>query len=304
MPPSDALLRHRDRTSRISAATLAVSRREWMTLGAGDWDVAWRTTGPRLVSLLVAGQIALGRESVQYVAESVEELGAPAPAVATVSPHGLAGTASDGRPLPSLLESALVGTRMLATKELSSVEALQLGREILDRIVTTQLADASRVAESVAVATRPKIQYKVRVVHAPCCPRCAILAGVVSRWNAGFQRHPGCDCATQVSLDAEGPDEDTDFRDLFDRGQVRGLSQADAQAIRDGADPAQVINAHRGMSTAGGLKTTTEGTTRRGVAGRRLGKGAVRLRPEAIYEIAGDDRDLALRMLKQHAYIF
>lgn len=305
MPQPDALLRHRDRLSRISAATLATARREWMRLGLGDWDIAWRTTGPRLTALMVAAQVAVGREAVQYIADSVDETGASAPMVATPSPQGLAGTASDGRPLQSLLYTSVTGTRVLANgKELSTVAALELGRSLLDQIVTTQIADASRVATSVAIATRPAIEYTYRVVHSPCCPRCAILAGVVSRWNAGFQRHPQCDCAQAVKIGSpdDRPDEDTDFTDLFNRGEVRGLSKADAQAITDGADPAQVINAHRGMSTAGGLKTTTEGTTRRGLFGRAAGKGAQRLRPEAIYQIAAD-RNEALALLKRYRYI-
>jgi hypothetical protein len=45
------------------------------------------------------------------------------------------------------------------------------------------------------------------------------------------------------------------------------------------------------------------GTTRRGFAGRRLGRGVVRLMPEQIYLDAGGDRDEALRLLQQHGYI-
>ena len=272
-----------------------------MTLGSGDWDVAWRRVGPRLTALMVASQVALGRESVQYVAESVEELSLTAPPVATVSSRGLAGTASDGRPLASLLGAILPGTRMLATKEMTATEALRVGQDILDRIVTTQLADAKRDAESVATVVRPAIVGFRRVATPPCCPRCAILDGRWYRWNAGFERHPGCDCGQVPSNDSEGRGGDSG-RSLFDAGQVHGLSQADAQAIADGADPAQVINARRGMTTAGGLKATTAGTTRHGSFGRRS-PGAVRLRPEAIYELAGDRED-ALAMLKRFGYIF
>jgi hypothetical protein len=86
------------------------------------------------------------------------------------------------------------------------------------------------------------------------------------------------------------------------KGQITGLSQADAKAIADGADPARVINAHRGMSTTVSdgqtLKTTTTGYT----GGSRRSK-AIRLRPEGIYAIAGNDRAEALRLLKLHGYL-
>lgn len=60
---------------------------------------------------------------------------------------------------------------------------------------------------------------------------------------------------------------------------------------------ARVVNARRGMYTAGGQQLTTEATTRRGI-GRR-----VRLMPEEIYRIAGDDRAGAVHLLRAHGYL-
>lgn len=66
------------------------------------------------------------------------------------------------------------------------------------------------------------------------------------------------------------------------------------------------------------LFVTTEGTTTRGQAGRRLGaretgvkvKGAryrsargPRLMPESVLQIAGTDRDEAIRLLRLHGYL-
>src|SRR5690606_6034504 len=44
-----------------------------------------------------------------------------------------------------------------------------------------------------------------------------------------------------------------------------GFTKADQRAIADGASMESVVNAHRGMYTAGGRKFTTEGTTKRGL---------------------------------------
>lgn len=74
-----------------------------------------------------------------------------------------------------------------------------------------------------------------------------------------------------------------------------------AKAIRDGADPGQVVNARRGMAVSAGRTVTTEGTSRRGFARSRLG-GAVRLMPEQIYRDASS-REEAVRLLRLHGYL-
>jgi hypothetical protein len=73
-------------------------------------------------------------------------------------------------------------------------------------------------------------------------------------------------------------------REAFDRGQIRGLSKADAQAIRDGADIDEIVNATRGTS-APGSRTRSVPTTfgrasrRRPTARRSAPHGARRTRP-------------------------
>lgn len=86
-------------------------------------------------------------------------------------------------------------------------------------------------------------------------------------------------------------------------GQVTDLRPAEKRALAEGADLSQVVNARRGSQ---GL-TTTEGATRRGLAGQRLGaqrgRRATRLTPEGIYTSAGDDRAEAIRLLREHGYL-
>lgn len=319
----------------ITLATLLSARKVWDRLGSGDWDVAWRTLGQQLTALLVASQIAAGRRASGYVDAVVSELNLPDATEGHVSPNGLAGVASDGRPLASLLYEPVIAARMAgAAYGLDTEQALSVGRRHLDRIVTTQVADAGRAAESVATVVRPKITGYVRMLTPPSCGRCAILAGRWYRWNAGFERHPGCDCRSIPASEDVAGDLRTDPKLAFERGQVRGLSKADAKAIADGADPAQVVNAHRGMSTAQvygkTVKITTEGTTSRGLAGQRLGRlqreqagfatritrngpemrsvtqrrsQVPRLRPESIYKAANGDRDEAIRLLRRFGFV-
>lgn len=97
-----------------------------------------------------------------------------------------------------------------------------------------------------------------------------------------FKRHPGCDCDA-IPLAEWDDDETNDARRdwIFDPGtyfdsltedqQDKIFTKAGAQAIRDGADINQVVNARRGMTTAGKCPAyTLEGTTKRGVAASYL----------------------------------
>jgi hypothetical protein len=76
--------------------------------------------------------------------------------------------------------------------------------------------------------------------------------------------------------------------------QDKVFTKAGAQAIRDGADPAKVVNARRGMQTAAdGRLYTTEAA----------GRTASRLMPEQIYREANGSRDEAIRLLRRFGYI-
>lgn len=309
----DAAVAHDRQIRRVSLATLIAARRVWGRLGFGDFDQAWRTLGPQLLLLVTAAQTAAVRSSTGYVPAVLGELGIDPKASGTVATASLVGVASDGRQLASLLYQPVVATRTALGAGTSLADSLTFGRNLLDRIVTTQVADADRTATSVGIAARPAVHGYVRMLQLPSCSRCAILAGRVYRWSTGFQRHPRCDCRMIPASEDIAGDMTTDPLSAIKAGKVgsyrtdpktgekvfqHGLSETDRRAIiEDGANPGKVINAHRGMSTeqgAGGtVKTTTE-----------LAKnGATRLRPESIYKLAGDDRDEALRLLRRFGYI-
>lgn len=105
------------------------------------------------------------------------------------------------------------------------------------------------------------------------------------------------------------------FSSLSESEQDRSFTGAGAKVIREGADPTRVVNARRGMEKSQGGRlarrdvfgqrvfTTTESTTKRGLASRRRTgrKSTVRLMPESLVEIAEDPADLA-RLLRVHGY--
>jgi hypothetical protein len=296
-------------TDRTAQAVLAW----WAQMEEADLSGSWLAgIGARMLAAVMAGQSLAARTAGPYVAARLAVRGVRSAPAARVNPAGFAGTASDGRDLGSLLYVPVIGVKQQIAGGMPPADALKVGSGQLERIVRTQVQDAGRVAAGVAQVAEPKILGYSRRLVGSSCSRCIVLAGRVYRWNEGFDRHPNDDCV-HVPLTAEEFDRhETDiannprrhFDSLSRAEQDRLFTAAGAQVIRDGADISQVVNARRGMTKAG---TTTEGTTRRGFAGKRLGGGrgrrAAQLMPEAIYEQTGDDRGRALELLHQHGYI-
>lgn len=136
-----------------------------------------------------------------------------------------------------------------------------------------------------------------------------------------------CDCRHVPVLEDYGNDlvtnADEYFKSLSRAEQDRIFTKAGAEAIRNGADLNQVVNARRGMSRAQsgrqardayGFYSTTSGTSRRGLYGssqttfnrrtgaRRRAVNRPRLMPESIQEIARDHDDY-LRLLRLYRFI-
>lgn len=217
----------------------------------------------------------------------------------------------------------------------------ELVRELeqaVEQLIASEIQDAGRTASQVEFVARPDWQNYVRMLNPPSCARCAILAGRIYRDLDHFDRHPLCDCVmipVQNWQAAHDMGLVSSAQDLIDKGQLGthrtledgskkfepGLSKADMQALHDGADIGEVVNARRaGLRAPAGVtnaittdlfgrrvKATLNGTTRRAAWRRANPTRLVRLRPEAIYQIVdreyGGDRDQATRLLKLYGYI-
>lgn len=156
-----------------------------------------------------------------------------------------------------------------------------------DRLVASLVQEAGNASEQVASAVRPGVGW-TRVLTAPSCSRCAVLAGRVYRWSDGFLRHPQDDCVT-VSVREGDASFVVDPAEMLKRGEVRGLSKADERAVLDDeADFNQVVNVRK---KAAGLTEAGEVLSRAG-----------RLTPAGIYRIASD-RTEALSLLAKFGYI-
>jgi len=285
--------------ARHAAAQTALARRAaqetarlWAQIERTAIGHSWRMLLPRALALVSAAQLAAAGRADGYVGTAIG-----VESTARVVPAGFAGVASDGRPLVTLLQQPVFTTLRQISAGVSPAQALTSGGYALDMIVRTQVADAGRVAAGVAIAGHRRATGYVRLVVGKTCARCLILAGRRYAWNAGFQRHPRCDCRHVPVVEDVPGDIATNPRAYFDRltadEQDRLLGKVGAAAVRDGADLAKVVNARRGIQAAAdGRLYTTE------AAGRRP-----RLMPEQIYREAGSDRAEAIRLLRLHGYL-
>jgi hypothetical protein len=311
----DVAAAHYRAQQQISRRTAEQAQTLWSAVQPGAVLESWLSVLQAVIQALMGGQVAAATLTNPYLAALAAEQAIP-PGTA-VAPAAFAGLAADGRALASLLMQPALRTLGLLTRGADDRTALRSGLASLVQIIDTEIADASRAADQVGVvANRAWVMY-VRQVSLPACGRCIILAGRSYSWSTGFLRHPRCDCTVVPVREGDTPplSPTSLFDDMTPAEQARAFTAGGAEAIRLGADPGQVVNARRGMQTAGGKLITTEGTTVRGVAGRRLGdfkrlKGEryrrsqiPRPMPEQILSDVGGDRDEAVRLLKRFGYI-
>lgn len=314
-----AALSYKKRAERAAEQAERSARDLWSRVDRGRILDSWKLLVPSLLQLIMTSQVEAAVASTPYVDEAVRVQGGGEPAIGEILPFALPGWASDGRPLDSLLLSPAFTAIDALNKGATVSRALSFGLAHSQMIAATQVSDAYRNAATITSTTRQVTRY-VRAITPPSCSRCIILAGADQFWKTDFKRHPRCNC---ISVPVVGdPREDliTDpkayFENLSQAQQDRIFTKAGAQAIRDGADMARVVNARRkasGMSGAAegqrrslrrrdvfgqDLFTTAE-LTARGSRGQQL----VRLMPESIYEIAKDQAE-AVRLLKLHKYIY
>lgn len=346
-------LRHYRARRRLIRAVAKESRQAWRRVDPTNIVGSWRAELGRLLVVLAGAQLAAAESADGYLTEVLAAQGIDPAAEGRLVASTLSGVASDGRDLAGLLYQPAV-TSLVAIGQGADVRrALAGGYASLDMIVRTQVADAGRAADAVVTAARPGVTGYRRMVVGKTCGRCVVLAGKWYRYNAGFDRHPRCDCvhvpAREDTADAIQTNPRAWFDSLTPAEQDKQFTKAGAESIRLGADISQVVNARRGaygLTPAGAritaaeakalrngldrghlqtrdvfghqLYTTTEGVTTRGQPGIRLGAKESgekvdggryrsarppRLMPESILQIAGNDRNEAVRLLRRFGYL-
>lgn len=309
------------RQQRVSITARNEVRRLWLRMG-DDFDASWRRIRPAVVNVVDEGKLVMAERADAYVPRLLEQADIPDRPEGDLVPASLTGMASDGRRLDTLADQAVTTAKVAVAAGASTGRALDVGQQLLEIVAQMQVADAARQAVGVLTASRKNIGGYVRVLNAPSCPRCAILAGKFFRWNTGFDRHPRCDCThspvpSREYAEAEGFIQSP--MDAYRKGEIRGLTEAQVKAIEDGADLTGVVNAYKDVSS---ISPHTRVINRRGAIPQEAGvqpgqpdllnflnpqtrfrSTQVRLTPEGVYQAAGNDRDAAIRMLREYGYI-
>lgn len=315
-----AAQQHQERRAAQAAATAAAVRAVWGDVDPENLEASWLAHVPLAAELIRAGQLAAASTAEAWL---VQEVG---PGGGAVNPETAA--AATGTLSGPLLYPLLVAFNRLR-RGFSTALSILSGAAFLEMVTRSLVADAGRIADMAGMIARPRVVSYVRVVHLPACARCVILAGREYTLSDGFLRHPNCDC----TLAPRRPGDTWElaspaslYEEMTAAQQRRAFGQAGVQAIAEGADVAQVVNARRGMATVTRygrqVQATREGTTRRGLYGARRAKfekaagvrfgestrararaTTPRLMPEEIYRLADGDREHAIRLLKRNGYI-
>lgn len=325
---SDLASAHQRHRNAVADRAVSQSLRLWRGMNPMSLDAGWDEIVPELERVVSTAQMTAARQATAYV-NAAGEGGALVRSV--LVPAAFAGATREGREIAPELYSAVTTTKRLVGAGAGFPAAFRAGAAFMSVLVGTIVSDAGRSADS-TIAVGKGLTCSVRVIQPGACSRCAILAGVTG-YRASFQRHPCCRCTSLPLRDDDVPtgffrSTDEYFESLSKAEQDRIFTKAGAESIRLGADPMKVVNARRGAGGIGynargsgrvapgrlrpvtvGTRTdgtpiqvyaTTEGTTRRGIYGRRTKQ--VRLMPESIMQMSSTPEQ-ARELLAKYGYL-
>ncbi|WP_345543455.1 hypothetical protein [Microbacterium jejuense] len=309
----------------------------WASADPSALDEQWDARAPEINRVVTAAQVEAARQATPYI-----EVASAGAAGADLVHEAFGGATREGREVAPELFSGVRYTKSLIGRGMGVGQAFRAGTALMSILAANTIRDAGRSADNTAAVSKGML-WRVRVVQPGACSRCAILAGVRG-YRADFERHPACRCTSMPLYDSDTPDgffrDPIDYFDsLGEAQQDRVFTKAGAWAIRNGADPAKVVNARRGAlssvkrddgtfslarlrPTNIGVKAngtpltvyaTPEGTTSRGwgaTQGRLVKTGndryrrtrAIRLMPEQIVQMS-QDVEHARSLLRKYGYL-
>lgn len=184
-----ALTHYAERKAAANVLT-RLAGRIWSAVNLADLDGTWALAAPQMLLGLAGAQLTAAQRADRYVRAVLAQQGADGAPVGKVNAAALAGIASDGRPLDSLLRNPITVVKAGIAGGASTAQSMAAGYANLDMIVRTQFADAGRAADQVAIVAHRQATGYVRMVVGKTCSRCVVLAGRRYRVLAGFKRHP------------------------------------------------------------------------------------------------------------------
>src|SRR5690606_6012619 len=141
----DAAVRQYCRMQRLSAGAVASARGAWRLLDQHALDVTTPRYLDRMLPILLASQQAAATSASSYVDEALREQGLDLAPVGELLPMSLVGSASDGRPLESLLVAPVRRVKRLSADGVPGAPAMRGGGGGLEGAVATGVGGAGRV---------------------------------------------------------------------------------------------------------------------------------------------------------------
>ena len=284
-------------TARAAADGAQRLWREMPSAGLPERFAYWQNAIAPLADLTRTAQAENALRSVEYVDTAATLQGATTTDRPRVAPLTFTTPPDD---LDEWFKAPMLHLARLVIGGAPETTASTVALSTLVRQVATLTQDAGREAGGVAIFAHPDVDGFYRRLRTPSCKRCAVMAGAYYRANAGFLRHPLCDC-THVPAVEQYDDGAYDVASAIKRGDITGLTQGERDALLDGADLSQVVNATRKGALQGSrmFGSTTSSTTKRGTYRAK----EPRKTPDRIYREANGDRDEALRLLREHKYL-
>lgn len=314
------------RQSAITARAQRQARKIWRQLDPENFDRSWERLGPAMNTVLTNAQVLAASGAEAYIDEIVKTSGLDSDWAGEINPKAFGGITTEGWRNADLLQQPIIGNKMRIKAGMSTRDAVAAGGKQIDRIISTQVFDSGRAGVSVGNAANRTVTGYTRVVSGKACGNCAVLAGTGFTIRGAyfdvrkaFARHPNCKCQMIPSTKTLSVQQFSSSREYFDsikdpKEQDRIFTKGGAEAIRNGADIARVVNARArkiGRYSMPGMKNSPvyrEDFTGRdleatyvGFDGRRNFR-APRLTPNGIMQVA-KSRDDMLRLLKKYGYI-
>ncbi|MEA9983656.1 hypothetical protein [Subtercola sp. RTI3] len=275
----------------IAGATAASIGKLWRQMGS-DFDPSWKSLRPQIADVLRVGRLAAVATSAAYLPAVLAETGQSAPTANAIIPEAFVEFTPAGGLVNDLLDTSVTKAKVAVGSGRDTQSALAQAGRWLTGTTLTILADTGRSVAQADMGARPAISGYVRMLNAPSCSRCIILAGKWFRWNSGFLRHPRCDCRHIPASEDTSGDLRTDpyayFHSLSNDDQTKLFGRIEARSIRDGGDIYRVENLRaRGLGT---VKSNAQyGTPHK-------------MSIDDIYRTAGT-RTNAVKMMEQNGYI-
>lgn len=225
-------------------ATLLANRRTvlagllagWQQLDPANLSSELVEWAPEALALLAEGQARAAAAGTLYVARFVEASGQRNAEPMPLLPSAFAGATLDGRSLGRVLGVGALEARRRERLGEKPEQARDGAFLRVGRAASTELADAGREATAGAMLLDPHVDGYTRAVRLPACGRCLVLAGKRYKLDAGFARHPRCDCFQTPRLRSSDPVPDAEklFARMSEAEQAKAIGAEAARRVREG----------------------------------------------------------------------